>query len=155
MFKLFWFVQTTNLFLMQLGNLTSETKHFPQQLLFSTFYTIIPLNKLKTMIGNLINFCFKEGDKQFLADTKYDATFAKASVKVQPLTFFLVFVFLILVISHFGKSLESPWVLTQLLLQLIYFYIIMRINGFQTTKREIYKKHTSQHSVSFYRRSVS
>ena len=34
------------------------------------------------MIGNLINFCFKEGDKQFLADTKYDATFAKASVKV-------------------------------------------------------------------------
>ena len=69
---------------MQLGNLTSALNKALSIAAsdFCTLYTIIPLNKLKTVIGNLINLCFKGGDKQFDSDTKYGATFAKASVKV-------------------------------------------------------------------------
>ena len=41
---------------------------------FSTLYTIIPQNKLKNVMRKLINCCFKVEEEQFIAVTKYGAT---------------------------------------------------------------------------------
>ena len=89
----------------------------------------------------LINFCFKSGEKQFIAVRKFGAagtekknkvktTFDKASLKL-----FINFLldncfFLILVICTFNKLLAFPWAVTQKLLWNIYFYIIMKTNGY-------------------------
>lgn len=40
---------------------------------FSALCTNIPENNWKTMWEELINFCFKYGDKQFIAATKFGA----------------------------------------------------------------------------------
>ena len=60
---------------------------------FSTFYTNIPQSKVKNVMRELINFCFKSGEKQFVAVTKFGAvgtekknkfkiTFDQASLKL-------------------------------------------------------------------------
>ena len=41
---------------------------------FSTLYTNIPHAKLKNVLRELINFCFKGGDKKYIAITKFGAT---------------------------------------------------------------------------------
>ena len=100
----------------------------------------------------LINFSFKGSVKQYIAvlefggtwtddKNKFETTFEKASLELA-INFLLDNYCFNFGSFHFYKSLESPWVLTQHLLWLIYFYITMKINDHQTLKREIYKKHT-------------
>ena len=88
----------------------------------------------------LITFCFNGGQKQFTVVTKFGSTwtddkdkfktiFDKAFLKLAIKFLFDNCFFLILVIYHFDKSLESPWVLILHFLWLIYLDITMRING--------------------------
>ena len=100
----------------------------------STLYENIPHNKLKYVMKELINFCFKGGEKQLNPVTKFRAThtdnknnhkitFDKASLKLA-INFLLDNCFLILVVYPFDKSLLFPWVPTQHLLWQIYLCII-------------------------------
>ena len=89
---------------------------------FSPFETNIQPNKLKNGIKELNNFCFKGGEKQFIAVRTFDATwidnknkFKKTFGKVSLIFFFTTF-FLIFVIVLFENLLVFPWVLTQQIL---------------------------------------
>ena len=70
-------------------------------------------------MSEIVNFCFKGGEKQFLVVKKFGVLWTEASFKIA---------INYLIEMSFHKSSEIPWVLTQHLLWQIHSYSIMRIN---------------------------
>ena len=140
--KSFWSVQNNQPVTDSIKTLNSRNKALSIAAYdFSILYTNIPHNKLKNLMRELIDFCFKGREKHFISVMKFGATwtvienkleitFDKAPLKLA-INFLLDnFFFLILEICPFDKSLIFPWVLTQHIFWQNYFYIIMRINGY-------------------------
>ena len=103
----------------------------------STLYTNISHNEVKAWWGSCSVSLSKVVETSLMSLTKFCATwiddknkfkttFDKTSAKLA-INFLLDNFFLILIICHFGKSLESPWVLAQNPLWQIHFYITMRV----------------------------
>lgn len=70
-------------------------------------------------MSEIVNFCFKGGEKQFLVVKKFGVLWTEASFKIA---------INYLIEMSFHKSSEFPWVLTQHLLWQIHSYSIMRMS---------------------------
>ena len=116
-----------------------ETQHFQYHVMVSLLSAPI-FQYIKKSIQALINFCFKGGEKHYDVVMKFDSTRTHDKNEVNAI-FDMVFlilviqfqrgnVFLVFVICHVHKSLESQFFQTQHVLWLIYLFITKTINGY-------------------------
>ena len=92
--KTFWSIQNNQPAINAINKLNSRNRAGSISTFdFSTLYTNIPHHKLKSVMSNLINFCFHGGDKEYIAVTnfgaiwtndkdKYKINFSKTSLKL-------------------------------------------------------------------------
>ena len=115
---------------------------------FSTLHTIVLHNKLKNVVRELLNFCFKGRKKQFIAVTKFGATwtdnenkfkitFDTASLKLS-IDFLLGNCFFSFVNLSFWQITGTPMGSDPAPIMENLFYIIMKMSSYNILKKEIY-----------------